>query len=465
MIEKFLPKKKAKESSNFIDWGSEFASTLNNKFAKDIFTLRQRDMHEEFRQCKKAFYSNSLINAAITTMVDLIKGEGYYVESNNLKLAKYLEDYCKRTGLYEAYKTALLDYAITGNGYIEVIRNKKGEVVKYAPYSNAEDIYIDYDYQTNKIKRYIQRTLVGEHSSDKAKRLNSGGQKTTQHVILTPQGRQTITGIVVPKENLIPIKQGINIFGVYGRSEVASVLDDLRMLESIDRSVAVIARYKAIPKKILTKKLNDNIPGNRALTQQEINQLSSAMKMANDEENFILNGEWETVDLSDGGKDIRLEGYIDYLKRKITIALAPEFIIHGENTNRATSREQKQVYELRISTKRQNPEQVMTQILTPVANEIMKVDPTFAGTFMFKNGDYDILLPEEKEIITRDRWQSGIITLAEAREELNLPEVDGTDVFNWEVSQAQAAEFPALPTEKLKLTNESKKGSNKKSRN
>lgn len=423
-----------KESNLFNKLQGDMLGTLNSKFAKDIFTRRTRDMHEEFRQAKLVYNDNALVHASAKTMIDLIKGDGFFVESQNLVLSKFVEAKVKSSGLWEAYMAALEDYVITGNGYVEIVKNKDGRTVKYLPFTNAEDIYIDFDYQKNVVKRYIQRVLRGDTQIKGA----------TQWKLDTPQGRITVYGVEIPRDRLLHIKNGSNVFGVYGRSDIPSVLDDIRILETIERSIAVISKYKAVPKKILSKKLAD---GEVEPAPEELKALGDAMAATQDYQNFLMTGEWQVTDLGDGGKDIRLEGYIDYLKRKITVSMAPEFLIHGQEVNRATSREQKQTYFLRISSMRQNPENVMTEELLRFLSNELRNDPLMTGTFMFKNGEYDIILPEEREQMTLNRFTTGIITLAEARKELNLPDIEDTEVFQWEITQSQQ---PALGFEKLK---------------
>jgi len=440
-IDRILGKPAAKENITlFQRLEGEIAGSTSSKFSKDIFTNKFRTIHEEFRESKKAYLYDSLIFASAKTMVDLIKGDGYEIETNNEILRKFIEDYVERTGLVQAYEAALEDYVSVGNGYIEIVRDSEGNVIKYLAFTNGEDIYIDYDYRRNQVRRYIQRVLTGQQTQIKSAK---------NYVLNTPQGPIQVYGVEIPKENLLHFKNGNNVFGAYGKSPVSSILNDLEILRTIERSIAVISKYKAIPKKILTKKI-DAANGERPMAQQELQALAKEMSAAADYDNLIMNGDWQTVDLSDGGKDINMEGYIEYLKRKVTIPLAPEFLIHSQDVNRATSKEAKQTYFLRIQTARADPEMKLTALLKSVLLKFMRENPQLTGTFEFKFGTYDIILPEEKEVAIQSRWNNGIITLNEARQELGLPEIEGTEVFNWEVAQQQSAgpSFEKLKDEK-----------------
>jgi len=229
---------------------------------------------------------------------------------------------------------------------------------------------------------------------------------------------------------MVHIKLGNAAWGVYGRSDIAAVLDDLRILETIERSIAVISKYKAVPKKALMIEKRD---GETPLNEKELTMLANALKNQSDFENPILNRKLEALDLSSGGADIKMDGYIDYLKRKITVSMAPEFLIHGQEVNRATSREQKQTYFLRIASKRAMIEPTLTKALMSYViglNNKLLIDD-----FKFKFGEFDVVLPEEEEQRIQDRWQKGLITLKEARQLLGLEELEGTDYFITELNQ------------------------------
>lgn len=413
----------SKESGNLYSYlQNDVIGTMQSKFAKDIYNRQEIDLHEEKRRCKKYYRENSLIHAAAKTMIDLVLGDNFIIESKNEALKLFMESsLLEKKGFVKSYYSAIEDCIVTGDGFIEIARNDKEEIIGFSPINYAEDIYIDFDYKKNIVKRYIQRIQANDVQRPKASQFN----------ITSPNGRETVYGVEINKNNILHIKYGNENFGVYGRSSIASVLEDVRILEEIERSIAIITKYKAVPRIALIKGLDEN---EEEPTQEELNYAVENLKNLSDFDNPILAGKWSTIDLSNGGKDIRLEGYIDYLKRKITIALAPEFLIHGENTNRATSKEQKQLYFLRIQNIRRNPEKELTNILREFMFPIQQKDKNLLGTFKFYFGEFDITIPEIKQENTRNLFTDGIITINEAREELQYEKIEGGDVFKWETN-------------------------------
>ena len=53
--------------------------------------------------------------------------------------------------------------------------------------------------------------------------------------------------------------------------------------------------------------------------------------------------------------------------------------------------------------------------------------------FEFKFGEYNFELPEQKRERVLSMWNSGLITLSEARKELELEDIEGVDLFRWEL--------------------------------
>lgn len=443
----FNIKSVSKESSTnfFQKFGNAFGGS-DSKFARDIFTLKKKDMHQEFREAKLAYFNNALVHAAVDKKVNIILGDNREIETFNPVLKKFLEDqYMPKKGYDESVVSAVTDAIATGNGYIEKALDNKGKVIRYIPFFNAEDMYIDYDFQKDITRGYVQKVLTGEREKGKIPK----GAK--HHTLWTPEGIVTVYGIYIKKENIIHLKYKNNVFGVYGRSDVCAALNAIEILEVMERAIAVIAKCKAVPRKALVRKADEF---NDLPSDPEMEDISNKLKSMSDYENPMLPGGWELLDLSNGGSDIRLEGYIDHLKRTITISMAPEFLIHGESTNRATSKEQKQLYFIEIEADRKPFELVLTRELKQQMELIKR--PVLQGEFKYTFGNFDILLTEEKESITLTRWNDGILTLNETRVELGLPPVDDVDVFKWETTQA-----PAIPGfENLSLIkNENKKES------
>jgi len=424
------------ESANgnlFTHLRNEVAGSMDSKFAKDIFTQTKRSMHDDFVLCKKAYRTNALVHTSVETMTDMLKGDNCYIDSNNDVLKIFVEDhYFYDSGFLEGLNAAIKDAIITGNGYIEVCYNADGKVSKYLPFFASEDIYIDYDYNSDKVKRYIQRVY--------------NTQMGKSFVLNTPLGPETIVGNEIPVENFIHIRLGYNTYAPYGRSDVASILDDIRILDVMERAIAVYSKYKAVPKKYLFPEYSDS---EERLSEEEMKIIADKIKNMADFESPIGGVKLSSLDLTASSGEIsNLVPFIDYLKRKVTVCMAPEFLIHGQDTNRATSREQKQAYYLRLDSKREPLEMQISSLLRLAVAELERKE--LIGELKFHFGEFDIELPQEFENKILNRYKTGLITLAQARQELDLPEMEGTDLFVWELPNQSSMQFPTNQNEQPK---------------
>lgn len=408
------------ESGNLFQYMNGLNGLFSTKFAKDIFENKALKTHDEKRLCKKYYRENSLIYSSIRTKRDLLLGDGRKIITENMTLKTFLQESFLETSNWTfAEEIAIEEAIVTGDGYIERLQGDK--TIRYQPIFNSEDIYIDYDYEKQEVKRYIQRIYTKN---------NSVGKDVKQFTIWTPYGIESIYGYDLGRDNIIHFKRGNDIYGVYGRSDIAPTLNDLRILDVIERSVAVISKYKAIPKFSLSAEDSEESP----LDEDEMTEIRRALQDATDYENAITSRKLSRTDLSYAGKDINLQPYIDYLKRKITISMAPEFLIHGQEVNRATSKEQKQTWFLRISSERYPFEIIATSELTYAVNFLssyLNLGPVLK--FKYEYGDFDIELPEERHQRIVSDFQSGIMTLQEARNEKEYREIPGTDLFSWEL--------------------------------
>ena len=454
LLEKLKLRKSKESSGNSVTGGNAFSHSgfsslffTTDKFAKDIFTKQNLSIHEEKRRAKRWYYEHALVHKGCNSLKNLIFGGEIRAVSSDDSFSRYVEKLVINSkGLGNSLDVAIQEAVNTGDGYIEILRGEKS--FKFAPIYNSEDMYIDYDYEEDKVKRYILRV------DNQQQKLYSNVQSFT---ILTPRGSETITGIELNKEDIIHLPLNQNRYGVYGFSPTVSNHDLLRILDTIERSIAVISRYRAVPKKALFQKRLDNTEPK--WNEKEQKSVSDKLAQQQDFEMPVFNSELGEIDLSFGGKDIDLSSYIDYLKRSITIAYAPEYIIHGENVNRSTSDSQEKEFHLELQSIRKPWEEIITKKVLELIFEYseflslknIKIDTNLELKF----GEYNFELPQEKRERILSLWESGLITLSEARKELELEFVEGVDLFRWELESGPA--LPSVQNEKLNSQNNAKK--------
>ena len=168
-------------------------ASTSSKFVRDIVTDRIRKTHDEKKECKDAYRDNALVYSSVRTFKDIIKGDASWIDARNEALKKYVEEkFLITSGFYDAEDVAIEEAVVTGDGYVEEVKGEK--TIQYKPIYNSEDIYIDYDYETDEVKRYVMR-IYGLDQKRK------GAQSFTLH---TPYGIETVIGIELDKESNIP---------------------------------------------------------------------------------------------------------------------------------------------------------------------------------------------------------------------------------------------------------------------
>jgi hypothetical protein len=431
---------------------------LTDAFAEQLFADEKLNTHDEKARCKQVFRESTLIQAASNNLVNAILGDNPHIVSKDEKLENYANNYfLDDTGFRRAEREALSEAVHSGDGYIEVVKNDSG-ATRFFSIENAEDMFIDWDYETSKERRYILRFNVTEEQAQQ--------MKLKSFTLIQPYGAVTFYGEEYEASKIIRYKFGNDTWGVYGRSPIAAALTDVKILKIMERAVGVIARYKAVPRRIL---MPDNNTEEGTMTQPEIEAVKNQLQEAGDTKTPFIGKKVSQLETGNGGKDIDLNNYLGHFKRKITIMMTPEFIMFGENSNRATSREQKQVYYLAVSairgyflpTSNKAIFDGLINILATLKDKgVLKIN---LHSFRYQYGEFAVELPEEKQQRLMDEWNNGLILLSEYRRERNYPDIEDTAVFSWEVKSAPAPTgAPAQPQQPMDATDFQKLGETRK---
>jgi hypothetical protein len=389
---------------------------FKNKFVSDIYKERILYPHEEMNIAKKAFRYNSYVNSSVRTRANFMTGGRFTIYSDDENYSKQLNKLIQSTKLDEYSQFMGIDLVDVGNFYAERIYSG-GKIINYQYIAHPERIYIDLD-EKGFVKGFFQE--IPEQMSDiKFKSIKYYGDR-----------RKSIKGIDIPKEKLFHLKIGVSEIPAYGRGFVCCVINDVEILLEIERAIAVIARYKAIPKKLISLNRGEDPSGGGKAAEWYANQLNNLA----DDEIAVLPELINQTDLSYSGKDVNFEPIVNYLKKKITVALAPSFIMHGEETNYAVSRDQKEAFILQVNAEREYiSEQLKREIIILAKSHNFPVKD-----FEIQFGEFDLGQTEDKINYARNSFTANLLTLNEAREILGYP-IDkelGEMYFNEMVSNA-----------------------------
>jgi hypothetical protein len=433
---------KKKEKKETLSVQDKLDDLLNNygqasmgfKMAKDIFSELNLTIHEEKARCKKAYRENSYLQTAVNNLVNVIMGDCPEIFSENQIIYRYAKKWQRFSKHKKAIREGINEAVTTGDGYVKKIKGNLGNF-KYQHIENSEDMYIDYDWEKEQPKRYIRRYY---YTQAQAKKI---GLKA--FTLKTSEGVRTIFGVEYSPDEIIHFKFGNHYERQYGRSPIASVLNDVSIMNRIERSIAVIAMFKAVPQKILTPKQTSNEINN--WTSQQIKLIEGQLKSQKDYESSIVGTPMDSLNVTDSGQLIDLNGYLDYFKRKISICLSPEFIVHGELVNRNTSSEQKQFFYLSVVSLREEFIDEIEESLEGLSKSLQTLRDKGINvpnaTFEFVWGDYDVELREEKNQRILSEITNGLITLNEYREQMGYePDEEIGNHYLWELRPTQPAQ-------------------------
>jgi hypothetical protein len=366
------------------------------KFVTDIYNEKVLYPHEEMDIAKKAFRYNAWIQAAIVTRRNFLLGGAQEIISQDKATQAWVSDYLRMSGLQSAFARLGEDLPTVGMFYAERIMDGQ-KIVAHEYLPHPERVYHMLDekgiiqFYVLEVPESYTRTDVQQYS------INYYGSM-----------KKAVRGIRIEKSKIFMVKFGVSEIPSYGRGYVASVCNDVKILLELERAMAIYARYKSIPKYFISM-LDANGP-------KDADYLSNQLRNLSDTENPIWPGDIKLQKMSYDGADMNLQTHLDYLKKKITIALAPSFLMHGDETNYAVSKDQRTSFQLAINTER------------AIINEAVKKEVIIAARsqgvalrdFDIQFGDFDLGQEAEKQTYAVSVFNAGLINLDEAREILGF---------------------------------------------
>lgn len=427
-IFKFSQEEVKNPTKESFDNAQQFLSNLmvngvggwKNKFISDIYKERILYPHEEMDVAKKALNYNAYVSSSTRTRANFITGGTIKANSEDEATEKQVDKIIRNSNLYLLANNIGIDTAAFGNFYAEKI---------YDPDNNK---FLFYEYIPFPERMYADLTeygTVGGWLLEQPEQLLGSTYDTIRYY---GDRRKTVKGQKIPKEKIFHLKLGRAEIPAYGRGLIAPVINDVEILLEIERAIAVIARYKAIPKKLIQLTRENDTGATKAA-----NTYANLFSQLGDDENPIVPESMKVDDLSYAGKELNFEPIVNYLKKKITVAMAPSYIMHGEETNYAVSRDQKEAFILEIKAERESLKEQLKREIRFIA----KNWGIFLKDFEISFGDFDLGQSEWTKQYAIDTYQAGLITLNEAREILSLPEdTELGDLYGPEIS-AQSGLF------------------------
>lgn len=432
-----------------------------NAFDRDIWREKFWYPHEEMSQCVDMYNRNSFVQSAVNTMKEFIKGGDIVVKSNDEKSRIQAQGEMDRLDVDTWIDEVIENTIKTGNGYLEVdFADADWKIpLQCYPIADSSRIYINCDefglpkkqkvLVTNPITKepeYIEKRNEEEYF---VQRIDAGFRhaKAKWYDMSYHVGFQfkkfRIYGIPLNKRKLMHFRLNLGDTGIYARSYLAATLDDWEILKQIERSIAIIAKYKAVPRDILMYGDKDN-----PATDDELDEFIIYLESLEKDESAIVNKPIKRETLAYAGQDINLEYMLNHIKKKLIAGIAPDFMMGvGDNLSKATAQISLISYILAIYSKRK-------LFLKPIEKNFLNPFCKKKGLekCWLEFGELDFETKSEKVNRVGALWTQNLLTFNEARKQLSMSAIgDVGDVYylEWQSSMMDSGSggmgFPELP--------------------
>ncbi len=401
-----------------------------NPQSTDIYRQRTMTPHQMMEEINIAYNTNPIFRSAVDTCADFIYGGDITFKSDD----KYTEErgnaFIKETKMNRWILQVIRETIKSGNGWVEMDFNPvTGLPIKFYPQADSSRWYINCDSHGDPLKKkrivqdefgnwdqvpvdnldeyYIQRIAPGIKYKH-AKWFNLS-------YYLDQKFRQfRIYGIPINMDKMIHFKLNIGVTGVYGQSYLASAINDNLILQELERSIAILAKYKAVPRKIIQYGDKDN-----PATGEELDDFIIYLESLQRDEDPLVNKPIKMDDLSFAGQDINLEYMLNHIRKKLIAGVVPEFLTgFGADVNRATAQIELISYILSIYSKRKA---FLDTLEETIMIPWLEREGLESGHLEFNELDFET--KEEKTGRVMQLWSSNLRTLNDCLDELGYTQI------------------------------------------
>ena len=444
---------------------------LSQQFINDIYNDEILTPHNEMQECVNMYHSNAFVVTGVEALSDLLLGRDIRFISGDKDTQDFFNKWGKDTDFFRYLPEAIENYVKVGNGYLEPLSGQlSGLPRKWLPVPRANFIWVvremgehtdivDGEPQITEVERLHYWEQVPDYfRNDDAQRVN---------VSYDRWGTQTYSIRAVNLGyNLLHLKWGVSHVPFYGRSPLASSVSDGKVLREMERAMAVIARYKAIPRKVVTV----NPASGSIMGSTNLDKMIQYWNGLSDMENPMFKGvDIDIKDLSYAGQEPQFQVAVDYLKQKVTSALIPSFYIHGNITRYAVALEQKNEFNLICESRRKDVANPINDFIQDFVKQFNSTPDSrrkdserglkLSKDIYIEFGDFDY--PTRSELVTEAtmQWNSGGITLNEYREALGKEplEDDMGDAFKHELTALEPVSVSPSPRDRSPFDDDEKK--------
>ena len=296
------------------------------KFPTNIFYEEQRTPHYEMDKAMELFETRPMVNAGIKQIARFIAGEEITVRSSDKRTHEFLNDWIKlRPDLDNEIFNFIINVLVTGNGYVEMAWKKmaNGDLVLDNIYNinDVSRVYKNMDYKGNDDQFWLYEVPIEVRMFPFMGEVKTPSFWKINYVYGSYLFQKMIWAIPIHKSKIRHCKIGWSRDNIYGRGFLASAIDDGEVLKEILKNFSIIARYRALGRKIISI----GSPEDPA-TLEDMDKLESDLKQIEDKDHIVINKPIRAEPLSYTGENDPMETQIEFLRRDIASGLVPNYL-------------------------------------------------------------------------------------------------------------------------------------------
>jgi HK97 family phage portal protein len=391
---------------------------------------------ENYRLNAAMYLTIPYLHAAINLRARFSVGVGYRITAEkgleDSAEVKYVQDLFKRLRIDRLLYKIAIHRDIYGNAYLYKLRSEDGHVIRLIPVQ-PERVHIRLSKETSELLGYIfqpPQLVIGQ--------------------IPHP--------ITLHKSEMIHFKANDITEFPYGISLIQPVLNVLKARSDVNLILPILFRHYSKP--WLHYKYKTNERDTPQIIQREINNMIDTLSNADPDSDLITTDKWDTTVISPPSIGANPEEIIKDLDRQILGVLGvPESYFKATgSTDRMISEQDKGFITMMQTVQEEISEVLMNELIIPelqlTFGKNLKVIPQIQWNEITSKSLSEV----RKDVV--EMYNSGLITLNEARKLMNLPpltdeemrelkrehvSVGTPETLNQIISKAPKEEAPKLP--------------------
>jgi len=289
-----------------------------------------RTPHYEIDEALKAYETMPIINSAVEQLISfIIPNKEIKIASKDKKTVDFLEKWHKeRDDIIEEMKNILITNTISGNGmaenfYAETTDGKKVYDNMFSM-NDVSRIYVNPD-DIDGPEAFIFQLPVGIKIFKYMGIEQTPGFYMVKYIKNYNFTFKRVYGIPIPGWKFTHYKTGWSRDNLYGRSQLTSAIDAVKIFQQIMSSWDTIAKTRQIDQKLIS--LSDSENSNVMYDDKQIEALEQKLNDSDNSYNIIgLPLKMLQTDISVSQGFNLMESAVDVLRRQIMMSLLPQHL-------------------------------------------------------------------------------------------------------------------------------------------